>query len=86
MSQEDEFYYVYWDQAKFQKSIPYNPSTNVPVLYTTASARAYHAFATTFEPLKHPSSNWRRSSNSQGKAAPSTSPTLYLKRLLWKRT
>ncbi len=45
---------MYWDQAKFHMSIPYNPSTNVPILYTTASSRAYHAFATTFEAMEAP--------------------------------
>ncbi len=54
MSQDNEFYYVYWDQAKFQKSIPYDPSTNVPILYIAASLHAYRAFATTFEALKAP--------------------------------
>jgi hypothetical protein len=54
MSQDDEFYYVYWNQAKFQKLIPYNPSTNVPMLYTAAYSRAYHAFATPFKALKAP--------------------------------
>jgi hypothetical protein len=54
MSQDSEFYYVYWDQAKFRMLIPYNPSTNVPILYTAASLRAYGVFATTFEALKAP--------------------------------
>jgi hypothetical protein len=36
MSQDNEFYYVYWDQAKYQKLIPYDPSTNVLILYTAA--------------------------------------------------
>jgi hypothetical protein len=60
LSQDDEFYYVYWDQAKFQKLIPYNPPTNVPNLYTSASLRAYRAFATTFEALKAPFFQWER--------------------------
>jgi hypothetical protein len=41
MSQDDEFYYVHWGQAKCQKSIPYNPLTNVLILYTTTLLRAY---------------------------------------------
>jgi hypothetical protein len=49
MGQDDEFYYVYWGQAKYRKSIPYNPLTNVLILYTTASLHAYQAFPTTFE-------------------------------------
>ncbi len=54
MSQDDECYCMYWDQAKFQKLIPYNPSTNVPILYTAALLRAYCAFATTFEAMEAP--------------------------------
>jgi hypothetical protein len=50
MSQDGEFYYVYWGQAKNQKSIPYDPSTNIPILYTAALSRAYCAFATTLKP------------------------------------
>ncbi len=58
MSQEDEFYYVHWGQAKYQKLIPYDPSTNVPILYTTASSCAYRAFATTFEAMEAPFFRW----------------------------
>jgi hypothetical protein len=34
--------------------VPYNPSTNVPILYTAALSGTYRAFATTFEVLKAP--------------------------------
>jgi hypothetical protein len=54
MSQDDEFYYVHWGQAKYQKLIPYDPSTNVPILYTAASSCAYRAFTTTFEAMEAP--------------------------------
>jgi hypothetical protein len=54
MSLDNEFYYVHWGQAKCQKLIPYNPSTNVPILYTAALSRAYHAFAATFEAMEAP--------------------------------
>jgi hypothetical protein len=54
MSQDNEFYYVHWGQTKYWKWIPYNPSTNVLILYTTALSRAYHAFATTFEAMEVP--------------------------------
>jgi hypothetical protein len=54
MSLEDEFYYVHWGQAKYQKLIPYEPSTNIPILYTAALLRAYHAFATTFKAMVAP--------------------------------
>jgi hypothetical protein len=86
MSLDNEFYYVHWGQAKYQKLIPYNPSTNVPILYTAAFSRAYRTFATTFEAMEAPFFQWERSSNSQGVAAPSMSPNSYLKSLLQKRT
>ena len=54
MSQEDEFYYLKWGQAQYWKLVPYNPSTNVPIMYTAASLCAYCGFATTFETLKAP--------------------------------
>ncbi len=54
MSQDNECYCMYWDQAKFHKLIPYNPLTNVPILYTAASSHAYRTFATTFEAMEAP--------------------------------
>jgi hypothetical protein len=51
---------VYWDQAKFQKSTPYNLSTNVQILYTVASSRAYRAFAAAFEAMEAPFFQWER--------------------------
>jgi hypothetical protein len=84
--QDNEIYYVHWRQAKYQKLIPYDPLTNVPILYTASLLRAYHVFATTFEAIKRPSSNGRGFFNSQGMAAPTTSPSLYLKSLQQKRT
>jgi hypothetical protein len=54
MSLDDEFYYVHWGIAKYQKLIPYNPMTNVPILYTAALSCTYHAFATTFEAMEAP--------------------------------
>jgi hypothetical protein len=54
MGQDDEFNYVYWGHAKSQKLIPYNPSTNVLILYTAALLHAYRAFATTFEAMEAP--------------------------------
>ncbi len=54
MSQDNEFYYMYCDQAKCWKSILYDPSTNVPILYTASLLHAYRAFATTFETMEAP--------------------------------
>ncbi len=54
MSQDDECYCMYWDQAEFHKSIPYDPSANVPILYTAALSHASRAFATTFKTMEAP--------------------------------
>jgi hypothetical protein len=54
MDQDAECYYLNWGQAKYRKSVPYAPSTNVPILYTTASLDAYCVFAATFKALKAP--------------------------------
>jgi hypothetical protein len=45
---------MHWGQAKYQKLIPYNLSTNVPILYTAILLRAYRVFATTFEAMEDP--------------------------------
>jgi hypothetical protein len=60
MSQDNEFYYLYWGQAKYWKSIPYNLLTIVPILYTAALLHAYRAFATTFEDMEVPFFWWER--------------------------
>ncbi len=60
MSLDNEFYYVHWGQAKYGKSIPYNLSTNVPILYTATSLRTYHAFSSTFEAMEAPFFQWER--------------------------
>jgi hypothetical protein len=54
MGQDDEFYYVCWGQAKYQKSTPYNLLTNVLIIYTAALSCAYRVFATTFEAMEVP--------------------------------
>ncbi len=60
MGQDVEFYYVYWGQTMYRKSIPYEPSTNVLILYTATLLRAYHAFATTIEAMEGPFFRWER--------------------------
>jgi hypothetical protein len=54
MSQDNEFNYLNWGQAKYRKPVPYDPSTNVPILYTAALLSAYRAFATTFKAMEAP--------------------------------
>jgi hypothetical protein len=60
MNQDNEFYYVCWGQAKYQKSILYNLPTNVPILYTTALLCTYPAFAATFKAMEVPFFQWER--------------------------
>jgi hypothetical protein len=52
MEKNDENCILIWGQAKYRKSIPYNPSSNVPIMHMTSSLHAYHAFATCFKALK----------------------------------
>jgi hypothetical protein len=60
MSQDNKFCYVHWGQAKYQKLIPYDPSTNVPILYTAALLHAYCAFGKTFKAMEAPFFQWER--------------------------
>jgi hypothetical protein len=60
MGQDDEFYYLCWGKAKYRKSIPYNPSINIPIIYTSTLSRAYRAFATTFKAMEAPFFQWER--------------------------
>jgi hypothetical protein len=60
MEQDNEFYYLKWGQYKYQKLVPYNPLTNVPIMYTATSSRAYRAFATTFKALEAALSGWEK--------------------------
>jgi hypothetical protein len=76
MSQDNECYCMYWDQAKFHKSIPYDPLTNVPVLYATALSHAYHAFATTFEAMEAPFFQWEKVLQSKGRGHAVNKPEL----------
>ncbi len=52
VEQDDENYVLILGQDKYKKSVPYNPSSLVPIIYTASSLCAYCAFATTFEALK----------------------------------
>jgi hypothetical protein len=46
-----------------KKTVPFQPTTNVPVFYTASSSWNYCAFATTFEAMEAPTSDGRRSLN-----------------------
>jgi hypothetical protein len=52
MEQDDEYSILMWRQAKYRKSVPYDPSSNVPIMYTASSLGAYRGFATTFTSLE----------------------------------
>jgi hypothetical protein len=52
MKQDDEYYILIWGQAKYKNLVPYDPSSNVPIMYTASSLGAYCTFANTFEALK----------------------------------
>ncbi len=54
MDQDNECYYLNWGQAKYRKSVPYDPSSNVRIMYTPALSHAYRAFTTTFKVLEAP--------------------------------
>jgi hypothetical protein len=41
-----------WGQGKYKKWIPFNATSNVPIMYSALSSLAYRAYATTFEALK----------------------------------
>ncbi len=77
MSQYNEFYYVHWGQAKYQKLIPYDQLTNVLILYTAALLHAYRAFATTFEAMEAPFFQWERVLQFPGHGCTVNKPELF---------
>jgi hypothetical protein len=60
MKQDDEYYFLKWGQAKYRKSVPYDPSSNLPIMSTAALLRAYRTFATTFKSLKENFFRWEK--------------------------
>ncbi len=54
MEQDDEYYFLNWGQAKYRKSFPYDPLSNIPIMYTSTLSCTYCTFATTFEALEAP--------------------------------
>jgi hypothetical protein len=67
---------MHWDQAKFHELIPYDPSTNIPILYTAPLSQAYHAFATTFEAMEAPFFQWEKVLQFQGQGRAVNKPKL----------
>jgi hypothetical protein len=41
-----------WDRSKFKRSIPHDPSTNTPSLYSAPASKTYRSFVATFEACK----------------------------------
>jgi hypothetical protein len=41
-----------WGQGKYKKSIPFNATSNVPIMYSALSSLAYRAYTTTFKVLE----------------------------------
>jgi hypothetical protein len=41
-----------WGQGKYKKLIPFNATSNVPIMYSALSSLAYCAYATTFKALR----------------------------------
>ncbi len=49
MENDDKRCLLVWGQGKYKKSIPYNATSNVPIMYLASSSLTYCAYATTFE-------------------------------------
>ncbi len=52
MENDDKRCVLVWGQGKYKKSIPYNATSNVPIMHSASSSLTYRAYATTFEALK----------------------------------
>ncbi len=52
MENGDKRCVLVWGQGKCKKSIPFNATSNVPIMYSASSSLAYRAYTTTFEALE----------------------------------
>jgi hypothetical protein len=52
MENDEENCVLIWGEAKYKKTIPFNPYSNVPIMYLASLLLAYRAFATTFEAME----------------------------------
>ncbi len=52
MEKNDKKCVLVWGQGKYKKLIPFNATSNVPIMYSALSSLAYPAYATTFKMLK----------------------------------
>jgi hypothetical protein len=52
MENNDKRCVLVWGQGKYKKSIPFNATSNVPIMYSASSSLAYCAYDTTFEELE----------------------------------
>ncbi len=49
MESDEENCILIWWQGKYKKTIPFNPTSNVPIMHLASLSRAYRAFTTTFK-------------------------------------
>ncbi len=49
MENDDKNCILIWGQAKYKKTISFNPTSNVPIMHSASLSRTYRAFATNFE-------------------------------------
>ncbi len=52
MENDDKQCVLVWGQGKYKKSIPFNSTSNIPIMYSASSSLAYRAYTTTFEALE----------------------------------
>jgi hypothetical protein len=52
MENDDKQCVLVWGQGKYKKSILFNVTSNVPIMYSASSSLAYCAYTTTFEALE----------------------------------
>ncbi len=49
MESDEENCILIWGQGKYKKTIPFNPTSKVPIMHLASLSRTYCAFATTFK-------------------------------------
>jgi hypothetical protein len=52
MENDDKQCVLVWGQDKYKKLIPFNATSNIPIMYSASSSLANRAYANTFEALK----------------------------------
>ena len=52
MESDEKDCVLIWGQGKYKKTIPFNPNSNVPIMYLASLSLVYRAFAATFEAME----------------------------------